>query len=573
MEAAMKSKFTHLIGFTISVVTIVTLIGNINALPLDPLPQANTSQIFVDDFNDNSLDSHVWNNTQWGVGPTVSEVNNHLEITIPQNSQNGPADVFGAGYTSNCLLAGDFDIQVDYALMAWPSTNGVRVGLTTATADGYAGGIVERVSLGPPSDIPEAPRETYLVHFANDIARGFVATSDLTGKLRLVRSGNAQTGYYYHANDWVELFSGYAPTSAVEFTLQAWSHNGKFSNQEVKIAFDNFKVNQGQLSCSCSIPFFSQVDENWADHPLRTSDGKCSAYYGTIGHGGCTLTSAAMVFRIYGTDLNPPQLSDCMGDSACPYNWPKSPTCSSGKAKYIGRPGFDWTRLDQELNQNHRPVILGMCRNGTCQYDYDNDPNTWADTHWVVVLSGQGNDPANYRINDPAKPCSTNIPLSVRSTNYTFTWMGIYDGQVPCNALTVEVPACVARGSNPVPVQLASLPSGSGFLDDSHTSSSFTSVISGTVWIYTMTDITMTVEITAHSSISNVTQMLIWSDSISNTTWQPFTPFVWLPMSDFVYAQFQDGLGNITDVYSDTIYPVGPPTAPIFPIYLPLVRK
>lgn len=129
--------------------------------------------------------------------------------------------------------------------------------------------------------------------------------------------------------------------------------------------------------------------------------------------------------------------------------------------------------------------------------------------------------------------------------------MGIYDGQIPCNALSVEVPACVARGSNPVPVQLASLPSCSQAPDDSHiTGSSFTSVISGTVWIYTMTDITMTVEITAHSSISNVTQMLIWSDSISNATWQPFTPFVWLPLSDFVYAQFQDGLGNTTDVYS-----------------------
>lgn len=321
---------------------------------------------------------------------------------------------------------------------------------------------------------------------------------------------------------------------------------------------------------TCEMPFFSQVDDNWNEHPLRTHNNVCSAYCGTIGHCGCTLTSAAMVFNTYGANTNPPQLSDCMNTSACPYAWATGATCSQGKAKWVSRPGFSWATLDQQLNQNHRPVLLGMCKKGTCQYDYDNDPETNSQTHWVVVLNGQGSDPGNYRIHDPVFKCGVNIPLSTRAGDWEFTWMGIYEGTVPCSSLTVLVPPCVSRGANPQPVQFNSGQSQNDSVLSSTISSS--SVVSGTAWIYTRTELTMTVEITAASSIGNITDMLIWSDTMSNTTWQSFTPFVWLPVSDMVYASFRDNLGNITDIYSATINPIGPPNAP-YQVFLPLVRR
>lgn len=313
----------------------------------------------------------------------------------------------------------------------------------------------------------------------------------------------------------------------------------------------------------CEIPFFSQVDENWEGHPLRTNSNPetaCSSDYDTIGEGGCTLTSAAMVFNTYGASTNPPQLSDCMNTSACPYAWDIGANCSQGTTRWISRPNFNWNTLDQQLNQYHRPVILGMHRKG--------NPN---DTHWVVVLSGQGNSPENYRIHDPAFKCGANISLSTRSQDYDFDYLGIYAGQVPCSSLLTLTPPCVGRGDNPQPVVTSTMNLNTPLYN---TSTASPSVISGTVWLYTMTEITMTAEITATSSIGTIGEMLIWSDSMSNTTWQPFTPFVWLPVSEFVYAQFKDNLGNVTGVYSDTLYPSGPPTGPVpLQVFLPLVIR
>jgi len=315
---------------------------------------------------------------------------------------------------------------------------------------------------------------------------------------------------------------------------------------------------------TCEIPFFSQVDENWQTHPLR---GSCSGWcidpqvgFVTIGRCGCTLTSAAMVFNTYGAYTNPALLSDCMGTSACPYAWLAGASCSQNKARWLSRPDFDWNVLDQQLNQYHRPVILGMHRKG--------NPD---DTHWVVVFSGKGNDPENYRIHDPAFKCGANISLSARSQDYEFDYLGIYASQVPCSTLLTLTPPCVSRGANPQPIVTTTMNLNTPLHNISAASPS---IISGTVWLYTTTELTMTVEITATSSVGTIEEMLIWSDSMSNTTWQPFTPFVWLPVSEFVYAQFKDNLGNITGIYSDTLYPSGPPTGPVpLQVFLPLVIR
>lgn len=125
------------------------------------------------------------------------------------------------------------------------------------------------------------------------------------------------------------------------------------------------------------VPFFWQADPAWRNHPLRTR-GACSASCRTIGACGCTLTSAAMIFKYHGANLNPPTLSDCMGNLACPFYWGTGLACSN---RYGGRTtsptmyGFSWERLDQEVNRNRRPVILGMARGNN--------------THWVVVVRGK----------------------------------------------------------------------------------------------------------------------------------------------------------------------------------------
>jgi hypothetical protein len=103
------------------------------------------------------------------------------------------------------------------------------------------------------------------------------------------------------------------------------------------------------------------------------------------------------------------------------------------------------------------------------------------------------------------------------------------------------------------------------------------SVVSGTVWVYRMTETTMTIQLAASSSAGRITDMQVWTDSNPNPLWQPFVPFVWLPVSDVVYARFRDEFGNVSSDYTDTIHPINSPPPEPGPTetstYLPLVLR
>ena len=71
-------------------------------------------------------------------------------------------------------------------------------------------------------------------------------TEDVTGTLRLVRSGNTQTGYYYSSGGWVAIHTGPTPTTDVAVKVGAWSAY-QFMHWDVFAAFDNFVVTSGEL--------------------------------------------------------------------------------------------------------------------------------------------------------------------------------------------------------------------------------------------------------------------------------------------------------------------------------------
>lgn len=108
-----------------------------------------------DDFDDDSIDMR-----KWSIGISdpengfVEEINQELRMTLTSGSSG---DHFSVGLTSKWLVEGDFDVQVDYKLVDWPSENGIRVGL------GASGGPVERVSFNKLyPNYPGVPREVYL---------------------------------------------------------------------------------------------------------------------------------------------------------------------------------------------------------------------------------------------------------------------------------------------------------------------------------------------------------------------------------------------------------------------------
>ncbi len=301
-------------------------------------------------------------------------------------------------------------------------------------------------------------------------------------------------------------------------------------------------------SLACDVPFFWQrkgfpkQGAGWWEHPLRTNNGTCSSHCSTIGACGCTLTSAAMVFAYYGADINPPSLSDCMGNQACPFYWGTGTICSNKKVTFLGVFPFSWSLLDLELNQFHRPVILKMHRKG--------DSNA---THWVVVINGHGNDPKDYEIHDPWVVDGANTLLSARTNKFDLDSLSIYSGHASCNTLSL---ATLVSSSMPQPGSTGS-----------------SSIVTGTAMMYSLAETMMTVQLIAESSAGNITEMLVWTDEITNPVWQPFSTLLELPVSDHVYARFRDEFGNESEQTSDSLYPVYSPPPPLFSLNLPLLMR
>ena len=123
------------------------------------------AEVLLEDFDDNSIDPTLWTVYVYGSGPQVAEANQQLEIVIPGTSSG--AD-FGVKLVTNCLLRGDFDVQVDYRLFTWPFGNGVRMGLGIAEQYVAEQHGVERISFGQ-DDYPGWPRESYLTDFPDGV--------------------------------------------------------------------------------------------------------------------------------------------------------------------------------------------------------------------------------------------------------------------------------------------------------------------------------------------------------------------------------------------------------------------
>jgi hypothetical protein len=233
-------------GFTIDTVTIdgtpnTTIKGTEGFFTFSNVQSNHTisvtfSPLLVNDnFNDNTLNPSRWNATASGAGPSISETNQRLEIIVPfYSAGNG----YGASVNSVFKMRGDIDVQADYSLLDWPLVNGIRVGM---------GGpyVIERDSFSAGDGSPPAPSEVYLSDFG--IPSGVVATTDKAGTLRLVRVGSLWSTYYYSGGKWVIDRQSTGTTDDATISLAAWSDDYRFTHKNVRISFDNFMVNSGQV--------------------------------------------------------------------------------------------------------------------------------------------------------------------------------------------------------------------------------------------------------------------------------------------------------------------------------------
>jgi Tol biopolymer transport system component len=186
-------------------------------------------------------DNRFWQVITNGAGATNTEQNGQLVTTLAADSvQGGQFDEIETHWGTQCRLAGDFDVQADYRLLAWPGANGVQAALSSFAGPSNIGFMALRES--------QAWGEQYGSWIPQDFVSA--ATADAAGTLRLQREGDTAVTSYWNGSSWIVLASGPTATDPATITLGASSFMNRFVHQEVKVAWDNFQINAGPISCT-----------------------------------------------------------------------------------------------------------------------------------------------------------------------------------------------------------------------------------------------------------------------------------------------------------------------------------
>ncbi len=191
---------------------------------------------FVDTFSRDGRDASLWHQIITGTEVTVTQANGRVEVAIGAGAtQGGPFNGIDGHYGSQCMLPGDFDVQVDYDALAWPSANGTQAALQAF----FANASVSRNS--------QVFGEQYGAWL--DGVGGIATTEENTGSMRLTRADGRFRAFWRYEGVWVPIRSAPANTTPVAFGFSLQSFNNQFAHQPVRVAFDNFRLASGEVSC------------------------------------------------------------------------------------------------------------------------------------------------------------------------------------------------------------------------------------------------------------------------------------------------------------------------------------
>jgi dipeptidyl aminopeptidase/acylaminoacyl peptidase len=199
---------------------------------------------YLDTFDGDRIDPFWFGPTIIGSGPSVVQTNGRLEVSIPSATLNDPGTGFtDAGVSTQCLLLGDYDVQVDYQLLQWPPQSGVNVDFNTNTI--VNGSFDQTFGLfvfdpgggtGVSTNFPGPTNK-------------FVPAPETAGTLRFVRIGPMLTAYRLTPAGWNAIQSTSELANEVGVSLDLFSNAPQFSHPDVKVAYDNFRINSGTFSC------------------------------------------------------------------------------------------------------------------------------------------------------------------------------------------------------------------------------------------------------------------------------------------------------------------------------------
>lgn len=191
---------------------------------------------FLDTFSHDGRDASLWHQIITGTDVSVVQATGTVEVSIGAGAtQGGPFNNIDGHYGSQCTLPGDFDIQVDYDALTWPSANGTQAALQAFFAN---------ASVARDSQVWGEQYTTWL-----DGVGGSATTEENAGSMRLTRSGGRFRAFWRYEGVWVPIRSAPANTTPVVFGFSLQSFNNQFAHQPVKVAFDNFRLASGEVSC------------------------------------------------------------------------------------------------------------------------------------------------------------------------------------------------------------------------------------------------------------------------------------------------------------------------------------
>ena len=191
------------------------------------------ARVITENFDNGQFNPDLFSIHIEGTGPSAAVVTGHLEITLPSDSTIDPSGKYGYYLYTKFGLTGDYDVQVDFNLLTWPSENGAA-GIFTYNCE------VSRRKFGT---------EVYCAHFSSG-AEFRVNTSDTTGALRLKKTGTTLRAFYRHGAEWKLIGSSTDPQFGQENGISIGSFNFPDPNarKNLKVAFDNLRITSPPFS-------------------------------------------------------------------------------------------------------------------------------------------------------------------------------------------------------------------------------------------------------------------------------------------------------------------------------------
>ena len=192
----------------------------------------------ADGFDAGYIKPRTWGDkVTEGNDVSLLEQGGQLQLTVGADAvPGGHQDQIDVHVATQCAFPGDFDARVSYTLPVWPAGDNIDVGMY-ANADSA----VMRDNSSQSGD-----GYTSWVGQSN----GSVPFTALGGSLRIARVAGIETTYFWHGGRWRKL-ARFRELGQAVIGLQAVSDGqNPFGGQELKVAFDNFKVTGAKPVCS-----------------------------------------------------------------------------------------------------------------------------------------------------------------------------------------------------------------------------------------------------------------------------------------------------------------------------------